>query len=317
MQAAQAALDAAALRRLAQQRRQLLAGAVKTAHALAAQQGRASALRGDGSGADPACRHRRPGGRSCRAERLSAPGALGGRGRRRRSRRRGGCPGEPCGRGNRNRKPRGNRPRRGAPAAAGANRRPGPRIAARLPAETASGTAPPPGRRESTDDADAVGGGTGAGRPGSGRRGRRGGRRGSTPRSRGAGGGDGGNTRLADEARELRRRLEWPKPSSREHGSVTSWRRPWRSRRHGPRTGNAARKSWPGNGCCGSATRRRGEVLLSEVGCTLESWRTTRISSRFPAHFEQGFRRRTGWRTVFHGHLPRHRLRPDPHRELR
>jgi hypothetical protein len=41
MQAAQDALDAAALRRLAQQRRQLLAGAVKTAHALAAQQGRA------------------------------------------------------------------------------------------------------------------------------------------------------------------------------------------------------------------------------------------------------------------------------------
>ncbi|SDM01443.1 hypothetical protein SAMN04487916_12134 [Arthrobacter sp. ov407] len=41
MQAAQDALDAAALRRLAQERRQLLAGAVKTAHALAAQQGRA------------------------------------------------------------------------------------------------------------------------------------------------------------------------------------------------------------------------------------------------------------------------------------
>ncbi len=41
MQAAQDALDAAALRRLAQQRRQLLAGAVKTAHALAAEQGRA------------------------------------------------------------------------------------------------------------------------------------------------------------------------------------------------------------------------------------------------------------------------------------
>jgi hypothetical protein len=41
MQAAQDALDAVDLRRLAQQRRQLLAGAVKTAHALAAQQGRA------------------------------------------------------------------------------------------------------------------------------------------------------------------------------------------------------------------------------------------------------------------------------------
>ena len=41
MQAAQAALDAAALRLLAQQRRELLAAAVKTAHALAAQQGRA------------------------------------------------------------------------------------------------------------------------------------------------------------------------------------------------------------------------------------------------------------------------------------
>lgn len=41
MQAAQAALDAAALRILAQQRRELLAAAVKTAHALAAQQGRA------------------------------------------------------------------------------------------------------------------------------------------------------------------------------------------------------------------------------------------------------------------------------------
>ena len=41
MQAAQAALDAAGLHRLAQQRRELLAGAVKTAQALAAQQGRA------------------------------------------------------------------------------------------------------------------------------------------------------------------------------------------------------------------------------------------------------------------------------------
>jgi hypothetical protein len=41
MQAAQDALDATDLRRLSQQRRQLLAGAVKTAHALAAQQGRA------------------------------------------------------------------------------------------------------------------------------------------------------------------------------------------------------------------------------------------------------------------------------------
>lgn len=41
MQAAQDALDAADLRRLAQQRRQLLAGAVKAAHALAAQHGRA------------------------------------------------------------------------------------------------------------------------------------------------------------------------------------------------------------------------------------------------------------------------------------
>jgi hypothetical protein len=41
MQAAQDALDAADLRRLAQQRRQLLAGAVKTAQALAAQHGRA------------------------------------------------------------------------------------------------------------------------------------------------------------------------------------------------------------------------------------------------------------------------------------
>lgn len=41
MQAAQDILDAADLRRLAQQRRQLLAGAVKKAHALAAQQGRA------------------------------------------------------------------------------------------------------------------------------------------------------------------------------------------------------------------------------------------------------------------------------------
>ena len=41
MQAAQDALDAADLRRLAQERRQLLAGAVKTAQALAAEQGRA------------------------------------------------------------------------------------------------------------------------------------------------------------------------------------------------------------------------------------------------------------------------------------
>ena len=41
MQAAQDALDAADLRRLAQERRQLLAGAVKAARALAAQQGRA------------------------------------------------------------------------------------------------------------------------------------------------------------------------------------------------------------------------------------------------------------------------------------
>ncbi len=40
MQAAQDALDAADLRRLAQERRQLLAGAVKTAQALAAEQGR-------------------------------------------------------------------------------------------------------------------------------------------------------------------------------------------------------------------------------------------------------------------------------------
>lgn len=41
MQAAQAALDAAGLRRLAQERRELLGAAVKKAHALAAQQGRA------------------------------------------------------------------------------------------------------------------------------------------------------------------------------------------------------------------------------------------------------------------------------------
>jgi len=41
MRAAQSALDAAALRSLAQDRRQLLSGAVKTAKALAAQQGRA------------------------------------------------------------------------------------------------------------------------------------------------------------------------------------------------------------------------------------------------------------------------------------
>lgn len=40
MQAAQDALDAADLRRLAQERRQLLAGAVKRAHAVAAEQGR-------------------------------------------------------------------------------------------------------------------------------------------------------------------------------------------------------------------------------------------------------------------------------------
>ena len=95
--------------------------------------------RGDGSGADPARRHRRSGGRGCRAERLAAPGTLGGRGRRRRSRRCRGCPREPRGRGNRY----WNRARE-RPPSAGQNQRPAPagrtggpdRARGRLPAES-------------------------------------------------------------------------------------------------------------------------------------------------------------------------------------
>ena len=98
MQAAQDALDAADLRRLAQQRRQLLASTVKAAQALAARHGRAiSAAVATEVEQTLRAATADPGGRRRRAKRLSAPGALGGRGRRRRSRRRSGCPGEPCG----------------------------------------------------------------------------------------------------------------------------------------------------------------------------------------------------------------------------
>ena len=153
MQAAQDALDAADLRRLAQQRRQLLAGAVKSGTGLGgpARTGH-QRRRGDGSGTDPAGRHRRSRGRRRRAKRLSAPGALGGRGRRRRPRRRSGCPGEPCGVGARHwsRAWNGQRPRDRTGDRRRRDRTGGPDRTARRNCrrKADNGTAPPPGRRD-------------------------------------------------------------------------------------------------------------------------------------------------------------------------
>ena len=89
MRAAQSSLDAPELRRLGQERRQLLGGAVKAAQAVAEQQGRkiSSSDRG-GGGSNAARGDSRCGGRGCRAVGPPAPGAV-----RRRRRRRGsfGC----------------------------------------------------------------------------------------------------------------------------------------------------------------------------------------------------------------------------------